>query len=117
MTFRVTEYGGGYGSGRPFSVIPSLPSIRTQTVSIGSSALVLNLSSVTTFIYVDADVGVHMFLGSSVSTGLAQAGSSTGAFGGSTGTAGLGGIQRIPANVAPMPFFVHPYARISILST
>lgn len=114
MVFRITEY-GGFQSGRPFSAsIPVGPAIQTQVVTLGSSVSTQTLSGATRMIMVDSDAGALMFLGSSASTGVPQAGSSTAAVG---STGGGGGTQRIPANVAPMVFFVQPYMRLCTLST
>jgi hypothetical protein len=122
MAFRITEY-GGYASGRTGNTFAGLPSmglgnpsmvIQTQLTTVGSSVSTMQLSPGTRFITVDTDGGAYLFIGSSASTGVASAGSSNV----NVGSTGGGGVsQRIPANVAPMSFYVQPYARLCVTST
>jgi len=101
MPLRITEY-GGYQSGRPMTPgIASQPFIQSQTIAVGSSVSTNQLSSATRLILVDSDAGVYLFFGSSLST--ANVGSSNG--------------QRIPAGVAPIPFYVNPSMKLFATST
>jgi hypothetical protein len=117
MAFRITEY-GGHGSG-PFTIGARHPVgyglIQTQVITVGSSVSTSQLSSATRFVEVDTDTGCYLAFGSSVSTNTAGAGSSNVAGIGSTGGGGFS--QRIPANTAPMGFYVQPFMKLFVLST
>jgi hypothetical protein len=106
MTVYVTEY-GGYVGARPFAPgVPIGAPIQSQTLTTGVS---YSLSSATKLVMVSADAGSWLFLGSSLSTGVASTAQ--------TSTNPLGACTRVPAGVAPFPIIVLPYMRLLTNST
>jgi hypothetical protein len=111
MSLRITEYGGP-ASG----TFNGLGLIQSRVVTVGSSVSTSLLSANTRLVEIDTDGGVFIGFGSSLSTAPALTGSSDStASGGSTGAGGF--AQRIPANLAPMPFYVNPFMKIFAVST
>lgn len=108
MTVYVTEY-GGFASGRPLSPgIPVGTPIQSQALTTGST---YSLSSGTRLIMVSADAGAWMFLGSSISTGIASTVAT------STNTGNTGACLRVPSGLVPFPILVQPYMRLLTNST
>lgn len=108
MTAYVTEY-AGFASGRQaYPGVPVAVALQAQEITTGST---YTLSSATRLIMVSADAGTWLFLGSSLSTGVASTIAS------STLTGNNGACLRIPAGVAPISIIVQPYMRLLTNST
>jgi hypothetical protein len=106
LTVYITEY-GGFASGRQARPdIPTAPPLQAQELTTGST---YTLSANTRLIMVSADAGSWLFLGSSISTGVASTVQS------STNT--LGACLRVPAGLAPFPVAVTPSMRVLTNST
>lgn len=111
MAFRITEY-GGYANSRLPEVVPLPGMVQCQLSAVGSSVSTFYLSSATHLILIDTDGGAYITFGSSASTNVAGAGSSN-----TAQFSTQAGVQRIPASVAPIPFRVNPFMRVTMVST